>query len=206
MLSFSGNKPILILCLHLMMCKFTYAQSDSVSTFLSKLYFPFDFGYTIAKQKSVPNGGIIKTGLEYRINKEKGLFIRFNFNNRNNKFQISENLSTNVIEGQLKFDDYVIGLGYRIGEKKIKGFGLCQAGISMYSFPSIIGISNNYKIKENQATTPVFKQTLGLEYYVAKNAAMTIETLYIFQTSNSAFWNKSFSSFGISIGLTTTLF
>jgi hypothetical protein len=182
------------------------AQSDSTSTFLSKLYFPFDFGYTISKQKSISNGGLIKTGLEYRINQEKGLFIRFNFNNRINKFKISKNSSTNVIEAQLKFDDYVIGLGYRIGKKKIKGFGLWQGGISTYSFPSIIGIYNNFKIKENQATTPVFKTTFGVEFYVAKNAALTIETVYIFQKSNSAFWNKSFSTFGISIGLTTTLF
>jgi hypothetical protein len=203
---FAGNKPILIVCFLLLMYSVSNAQSDSSSTFLSKLYFPFDFGYTISKQKNISNGGLIKTGLEYRINQEKGLFIRFNFNNRNNKFKISENSFTNVIEGQLKFDDYVIGLGYRIGQKKIKGFGLCQAGIGTYSFPSIIGISNNFKIKENQATSPVFKTTLGLEYYVAKNAAMTIETVYILQTSNSAFWNKSFSAFGISIGLTTTLF
>ena len=202
----AAHKQIFVLCLTLLMYSTSNAQSDSASTFLSKLYFPFDFGYTISKQKSISNGGLIKTGLEYRINQEKGLFIRFNFNNRNNKFKISKNSSTNVIEAQLKFDDYVIGLGYRIGKKKIKGFGLWQAGISTYSFPSIIGIYNNFKIKENQATTPVFKTTFGVEFYVAKNAALTIETVYIFQKSNSAFWNKSFSTFGISIGLTTTLF
>jgi hypothetical protein len=187
-------------------CLTGHSQSKDSTSFLSKLYFPFDFGYTISKQKSISNGGIIKTGLEYRMNQEKGLFFRFNFNNRNNKFKISENPSTNVIEGKLKFDDYVIGLGYRIGKKKLKVFGLWQAGISSCSFPCIIGIYNNFKIKETQATTPVFKTTFGLEYYVAKNAALTIETVYVFQNSNSAFWNKSFSTFGISIGLTTTLF
>lgn len=182
------------------------AQTKDSTSFLSKLYFPFDFGYTIPQQTNISNGGLIKTTLEYRMNQKKGLFIRFNFNNRNNKFKISENLFTNVIEGQLKFDDFVIGLGYRIGQKKIKGFGLCQAGISTFSFPSIIGISNNFKIKENQTTTPVINTTFGLEYYVAKNAALTIEAVYIWQTSNSAFLNKSFSTLGISFGLTTTLF
>jgi len=183
-----------------------YGQSDTSTSFLSKLYFPFDFGFTISKQTNISNGGFIKSTLEYRINQEKGLFIRFNYNNRSNKFRISENSPANVIEGQLKFDDYVIGLGYRIGQKKIKGFGLIQAGISTYSFPSIIGISDNFKIKENKANTPVFQTTFGLEYYIAKNAAFTIETVYILQTSNTAFWNKSLSTFGISFGLTTTLF
>jgi hypothetical protein len=173
---------------------------------LSKLYFPFDFGYTVSEEAAILNGVVIKTGFEYRWKQENRLFVRFNFNNRNNEFRISENPSTNVIEGRLKFDDYVIGLGYRIGKKKIKGFGLCQAGISMYNFPSIIRINNNFKIKENQATIPVFKTTFGLECYVAKNAALTIETVYVLQTKNSAFWNKSFNTIGVSIGLTTTLF
>jgi len=202
----AGNKRLFFLYFTVLSYSSANGQSDSTSSILSKLYFPFDFGYTISEQKGISNGGLIKTTLEYRINQEKGLFIRFNFNNRNNKFKISENSPTNVIEGQLKFDDYVIGLGYRIGQKKIKGFGLFQAGISSFSFPSVIEISNNFKIKENQATTPVFKTTFGLEYYVDKNAALTIETVYILQTSNSAFGNKSLSTFGISIGLTTTLF
>ena len=94
----AAQKQIFVLCLTLLMYSTSNAQSDSASTFLSKLYFPFDFGYTISKQKSISNGGLIKTGLEYRINQEKGLFIRFNFNNRNNKFKISKNSSTNVIE------------------------------------------------------------------------------------------------------------
>jgi hypothetical protein len=183
------------------------AQADtSKASFLSKLYFPFDLGYTLSEQKSILNGGQVKTGLEYRMKKENGLFFRFNFDNRNNRFEVTETATTNVVEGQLKFADYAIGFGCRIGKKNIKAFALCQAGISTYNFPSITGICNNFKIKENQANTPVFKTTLGLEYYVAKNAALTIESVYILQTSNSIFWNKSFSTFGISIGLTTTLF
>ena len=187
--------------------KNSLAQADTSKTsFLSKLYFPFDFGYTLSEQKGILNGGQVKTGLEYRMKKENGLFFRFNFDNRNNRFEVTETATTNVVEGQLKFADYAIGFGYRIGKKNIKAFALCQAGISTYNFPSITGICNNFKIKENQANTPVFKTTLGLEYYVAKNAAITIESVYILQTSNSIFWNKSFSTFGISIGLTTTLF
>ena len=185
----------------------TFAQEDTTkTTFLSKLYFPFDFGYTISNQLTISNGGSVKTGIEYRLKNNNGLFVRFNFDNRNNNYKISEKSSTNIIEGEIKFNDYVLGLGYRIGKKKIKLFGLSQAGISMYNFPSIIGVSTCFKIKENQASTSVFKTTLGLEYYVAKNAALTIETVYILQTTNSTFWHKSLSTFGISIGLTTTLF
>lgn len=188
------------------MCLTSHAQAKDSTSFLSKIYFPFDLGYTVSDETTILNDVLIKTGLEYRFKQEKGLFVRFNFNNRNNEFRISENPLTNVIEGRIKFDDYVIGLGYRIGKKEITGFGLCQAGISNYNYPSIIGNSTNFKIIENQATTPVFITTFGIEYYVAKNAALTIETVYLFQTSNAVFWNTSFNTFGISIGLTTAWF
>ena len=188
------------------MCLTSHAQAKDSTSFLSKIYFPFDLGYTVSDETTILNDVLIKTGLEYRFKQEKGLYVRFNFNNRNNECRISENPLTSVIEGRIKFDDYVIGLGYRIGKKEIRGFGLCQAGISNYNYPSIIGNFTNFKIIENQATTPVFITTFGIEYYVAKNAALTIETVYLLQTSNAVFWNKSFSTFGISIGLTTALF
>lgn len=200
------NKPLLLLFIPLLMYKSASAQLDSASSFLSKLYFPFDFGYTISGEKNISNGGLIKTGLEYRLNKNNGLFVRFNFDNRSNQFKISDNLLTNVAEGQIKFNDYVIGLGYRSRGNKVKGFGLFQGGISTYNFPMIIKAVNDFAVKEKQGTTPVYKLSLGLEYYVAKNAALTMETVYILQTANSVFWNNSFSTFGISIGLTTTLF
>lgn len=191
----------------LIMSQYSHAQSNTPKvSFLSKVYFPFDFGYTLSQQKSILNGGQVKTGIEYRMKKENGLFLRFNFDNRNSRFEIAENATTNVVEGQLKLNDYVIGLGYRIGHQKIKGIGLCQAGISSYNFPFITGMNSDFKIKEAQASSPIIKSTLGLEYYVAPNAALTLETTYILQTSNAVFWNKSFNAFGISIGLTTTLF
>lgn len=60
--------------------KNSLAQADTSKTsFLSKLYFPFDFGYTLSEQKGILNGGQVKTGLEYRMKKENGLFFRFNF-------------------------------------------------------------------------------------------------------------------------------
>jgi hypothetical protein len=188
------------------MCNKANAQTNDAETFLEKLYFPFDFGATFPSEKNISSGGYIKTGLEYRLRKEQGVFFRFNFDNRNNKFTTQENQTTNVVDGKLTFNDYSIGLGYRFGQKKLKGFGLFQGGISDYNYPVVSGTLNNFSVTEKKSTTPIAKITLGFEYYVAKNAALTIETVYILQTSNSAFWHKSFSTFGISIGLTTTLF
>jgi hypothetical protein len=181
-----------------------YAQSDN--SFLSRLYFPFDFGFTLLTEKNIKSGSQIKTGIEYRIKKNIGLFARFNFNNRMNSFDIQKNQTTNVINGKLKFNDYSIGLGYRLGNKKIKVFSLWQVGISTYDFPLVTGTPNNFSIVERRGETPIIQMTFGLEYYLAKNAALTVETVYIMHTDNSTFWNNQFGTFGISIGLTTTLF
>lgn len=204
----SINKKTNILFFSLIFLTFhsAKAQSNEASSFLEKLYFPFDFGYTLPIDKNMNSGGLIKTGLEFRIKKEQGFFIRFNFDNRTNNFNIKENQTTNVVVGKIKFDDYVIGAGYRLGDNKIKVFRLCQGGISTFNFPTIIGSTNNFMLDEQEKSMPVIKLTLGFEYYVAQNAALTIETGYILHTTNTVFWNKKFSIFGLSVGLTTTLF
>jgi hypothetical protein len=199
-------KHIFLLFFAMMIYNFVNAQADSSSSILSKLYFPFDFGYTISKGHTIKPGGLIKTGLEYRSNKDRGLFIRFNIDNRSSRFAISENQTTNVIDGKLKFDDHTLGLGYRIGSEKLKGIILFQSGVSVYKFPTISRTLNNFEIKDAQSSTPTSKLTFGVEYYVAKNAALTLETAYILQNSNSVFWKNSLNTLGVSFGLTTTLF
>lgn len=134
------------------------------------------------------------------------MFVRFNFDNRSNAFSINENYTSNVTEGKLKFNDYVFGLGYRIGKNKIKILVLFQAGATTYEFPTVTGSTNNFKIQDQQRTTGIVKTTVGLEFYVAKNAALTLETSYILHSKQSSFWNNRFSMIGISLGLTTTLF
>ena len=181
-------------------------QSTDNGSFFDKLYFPFDFGATFSTEKNITSGGYIKTGLEYRLNKEQGIFFRFNFDNRNNKFTTQQNQITNVVDGKLTFNDYSIGLGYRFGQKILKGFGLFQSGISDINYPVVNGTLNNFSVTEKKSATPIAKITLGFEYYVAKNAAITLEATSILHTSNSVFWNNSLNILGISIGLTTTLF
>ena len=77
--------------------------------FLPKLYFPVEFGYCKSSEKIIESGGLIKTGLEYRINKDKANFVRFNYDNRNNRFKIPKNQTTNAVNGKLNFNDDVDG-------------------------------------------------------------------------------------------------
>jgi hypothetical protein len=183
-----------------------YAQADTTSNFLSRLYFPFDFGYSFTSNGSIRGGGIVKTGLEYRITKTKGFFARFNFDNRSFRYKTQENTLTNITEGSMRFTDYLSGPGYRIEHTKLKLFGLLQAGATIYQYPVVYGTGANLTLTDSHKTSAITKVTLGFEYYIAKNAAVTVETAYLTLPIRSEFWGTSFSSGTISVGFTTTLF
>ncbi len=182
------------------------AQINTNSPFLSQLYFPFDAGYALTNAKTLQSGMLFKTGLEYRFKKPNRLLIRFNYDNHSNHYKIAENTVTDITAGKLKFTDYVTGVGYRVVSEKTRFFGLIQAGVSAYTYPSITGSANNFTITDKQRMTPILKCTAGFEYYIAPNAALTLETSYALLPSHSVFWGKDLSMFGISLGLTTTLF
>jgi hypothetical protein len=184
----------------------TLAHADTTSNFLSRLYFPFDFGYSFTANKTMSAGGVLKTGLEYRIRRTEGIFVRLNFDNRTCKYRTVENSLTNITKGSLGFTDYMVGLGYRIGENKVKPFGLLQLGVTSYVYPVIYGTGTNLTLSDSRKNSAIAKVTVGLEYYIAKNAAVTIEAVYVSIPSRSIFWDTYFTSGSISEGFTTTLF
>lgn len=178
------------------------AQTKKES-FLSRVYFPFNLGYSLTSNSSINSGGLIKTGVEYRLKKSNGLFMRFNFDNRSNYYKIPENSATNVTEGKIKFNDNIIGIGYRLGKQKLKAIGLLQAGVLSYGYSTVTGTTNDYKIIDKKANVVICKFILGAEYYIRQNAAITIEIDYFTISKHSIFLGNVF---GISLGYTTTIF
>ncbi len=188
-------------------CNTSISQIDSNKIF-SHLYFPFDFGYSITKNASMQPSLLVKTGVEYRINKTKGLFFRFNYDNHRNGYKIDFSTATNVTEGKLPFTYFSIGAGWRSDGKRIKGFGLIQPGISYYQYGTITGNTGTYKIDSHTSYSPLVKTTLGMEYYLDREqtVALTIETNYYSLMKSSDYWGAKFSFLAFSFGLTTTLF
>lgn len=181
-------------------------SNQDPSSFFSNLYFPFDIGVQRALEKNIDAGVLVKTGIEYRNYGKHSWFIRFNFDNRSNKYSIRANETSNIIEGKLKFNDYLIGAGYRIGSKKLKAIVLLQTGATSYEFPTIDGTTNSFILRDNTKTTFVIKPTLGVEFYLAPDVAITFETGYIFQPGETVFWDKQLNVLGSSIGITAKLF
>ncbi|MCD4691987.1 MAG: hypothetical protein K8R79_03650 [Calditrichales bacterium] len=195
-------------CIVLFFPSASFAQSEEEKgrDILSGFYFPFDFGYIIPGSNKVFPGGQLKTGIEFRIKQTNAFFFRFNFDNRSNQYKIPACEITNVSEGKLHFNDYVIGTGYRHGGGKVKVFSLLQGGLTTCSFSVVSDFGNHYAVKDESESSFIMKSILGVEYYIAKNAAITLEAVYSIISEDSDFWEEKLSSFGISIGMTATLF
>ncbi len=205
------NKRFLILfiliisnCSNKLLAQNKQIQGD----FFSKLYFPFLFGYNSPIEKTLLSGSFTNTGIEYRFKKDYGFFMRFNFDSRNNLFKISNNnTTTNVLEGKINFNDYTLGVGYRIGNPKIRGYGIIQSGLSYYEYPTVVVRNvNGFAINDIINIGWIIKPALGLEYYIAPNAALVLEASYNNQINQDAFWKNHLHFWGITAGLTANLF
>jgi hypothetical protein len=182
------------------------AQTASDSTIFSRIYLPFGFGTSITDDSKTYSGKVLLTGFEYRFKKTRGLLFRFNFDYRLQKYIIAGNSTYNVSEGKLEFTDYLIGVGDRFGEKKLRIFGLIQGGITSYKYPYVTGNAGDYKLSDVSSRTPAFRSTIGLEYYLNSNFLFTFETSYTIIPTYSIFWDKQLNILEFSLGISTTLF
>lgn len=117
-----------------------------------------------------------------------------------------ENQTTKVINGRINFTDYLLGLGYRFGKQKVKGFCLLQGGMSTYTFLYFRGLGSSFSVQDIKSKTPVVQTTTDMKFYLAKNVAITLEAASTIHTSKSIFWDAGFVTFGASVGLTAMLF
>jgi hypothetical protein len=182
------------------------AQTGTDSTFFSRLYLPFGGGSSMTDDSKTYSGRVLLTGFEYRIRKTNGLLFRFNYDYRLQQYNIKGNSTYNVSKGKLEFTDYLVGFGNRFGKKKLRTFGLIQCGITSYKYLVVSGQENDYKLSEVKNETPAFRGTVGLEYYLNSNVAITFESSYTRIPAYSIFWDKGLNILELSLGLTTTLF
>lgn len=182
------------------------AQS-SRGAFFEKLYLPFGIGYGVSPGGGIESGTILNTGVEVRIKNRQGLFLRFDYNSRNNHYQNEAVKNTNVIKGEISADDFLLGVGYRCKiYKGIGAYGIIQGGGSNYSYPYITAVNNGYSISQQSKMVPVMAGAGGIEFYFVKSAAIFIEGRYLFHMEQPFERINSYDVIGISVGITTKLF
>ena len=188
------------------------AQGNSIvkalDDFLSKLYFPSEFGmnYPI-NNNHLKYGVLFTTGIEFRFKPDKGIFLRFNYDNLSNSYQIDENSQTNALKSRIKTDLIMLGAGYRFGKTKIKYHVMLQLGRNQSQYPVVHGIGpNSYHVTFGSVYSFATKVGLGLEYYVSNEFIITIEPQYLYMPGESIFWEENYNNFGVKLGFSALLF
>jgi hypothetical protein len=191
----------------LVACFISFASLAQDTGIRSKIFLPsLEIGYVGYSAKALSPGIMIKTAIEYRFKTQNAAFIRLNYDTRDAEFKIVPNGLTNVIEGKLKFSDLVTGIGYRRGSKKVQFIGLLQGGISFYNVPSFETQNNVLLLRNTNKNTPVSRVTLGVEYYLDANSAITLEFFQSQVWGEDELWADSNSAWGVSLGVTATLY
>ena len=195
--------------LWIMMLSLPYLSvaQDVKKTFLSHLFFPFDFGGSLYSSESLHSGGLAKTGLEYRFDTKNAFSIRFNFDNRSADYKLkADSKISNIENGTIQFSDLVIGPGYRYGNKKWRFTCLVQLGNTNYSITKVEQNGSSFKGVSTKRNLFISKASIGIEYYLFETVALTFETSHLYHWQKMDFFKDNSNGLTWSIGITTTLF
>jgi len=195
---------VLMIAIIICMAKESTAQNN----FFSNLYFPSEFGMNFPiNSKPLQSGVLITSGIEYRFKVDKGSFIRFNYDNLSNPYEIEANSMTNVLKSRLKSDLVLIGMGYRFGKTKFKYHGLLQLGLNQSQFPVVHGIGQGtYHVTFTSVHCFAVKAGAGVEYDLTNEFVITLEPQLLYMPAESIFWDEDYFNFGLKIGFSALLF
>ncbi len=184
-----------------------FCQSKQ-QTFGEQIFLPaIDFGYMSHSSDQLSGGVIVKTSIEYRFRNNNDFFLRLNYDTHSAEYILDDlSTTTNIIKGKAAFTDILMGLGYRMGESKIRGVVMMQAGTRLFSYPNADQTGGTINIEQDNNSIFTTRTTLGLEYYFNPKAALSLDLFQSQIWGNRDFWISQGSAVGFSIGLITALF
>lgn len=203
------QKTTLLFLLILLMPLWASAQSDNAEKdgIRYHIFLPaLELGYVDYGSENLSGGIIVKTAIEYRLKTKNALFFRINYDNRKADYSLNPTGLNNIIEGKVQFDDLIGGLGYRFGKNKLQFVALLQGGVSFYNFPNFELNNNVLSLRNRNKNVPISRATLGLEYYLDANSAITLEVFQSQFWNKEDFWQNNQGSWGIALGVTATLY
>lgn len=145
---------------------FAQASSESEPSFWEKVYMPIEMGAGYRINNREQGAYQLVTSLEYRPNREKGVFFVAEYDEHTHAYKDVDQTETNVVKGDVQYTDVLLGAGWR---QKVGGpinvSSLAQIGAT-YSNLKHMAMTDgtNYYLTDNDATVPSFKLSIGLEY------------------------------------------
>ncbi len=201
-----------IRCCLIILLSLTFGQTAlcQIEKFPSRIFFPGAIGFNVPsgdEQTSMRSGVSLLTAIEYRPQYINDIFFRFNYDALSNKYQNPANpIPTNVTQGKLSADFFLLGVGYRHSIGKYAIYALGQPGFNLSSYSTASYNLTGITIGKTSSYNPAFKVSMGIEYYIVPHFALLIESgfYHSFETNHKIIQNPNYISYNL--GFTTTLF
>lgn len=194
----------------LMILGFALTAACQTEKFSSRIYFPGYVGLNIPsgdEQTSMRPGFSLNTAVEYRPVYTNAVFIRFNYDALSNKYTSAPSqIPTNVTQGKLNANFFMLGVGYRHAMGRWAAYVLGQPGFNISGYSSASYNSTGISIGNVSSDHPAMKFSAGFEYYIVPHFALVAEPgfYHLFDIRHTAILNPNYLSYNI--GFTTTLF
>jgi hypothetical protein len=195
------------LCFMLVFVQHSIGQTEKFS---SRIFFPGLVGLNIPsgdEQTSIKSGFSLVTAIEYRPVYTNHIFFRFNYDALSNKYKsFAYQVPTNVTQGKLSANFFLLGVGYRRQVSGIGIYALLQPGLNTSSYNTVVNSTNGVSVGSISNSHVSFKFSTGIEYYIVPHFALVIEPSFyhLLPNHNGITLNPNYLSYNI--GFTTTLF
>lgn len=202
------GKSLVILLFLFLGIKSSEAQEKDTLKFVDRIFMPsIQMGYIHHLSNELSGGLFIQTSLEYQspIN----LFVRINYDDFDTNYQLDNfdpQNSVNVIQGQASFSELIGGVGYRQKIKKSYILTAVQAGARFYGFPFADEENGVATIGLQGKNIPVLRYSLGYEYEVIPRVFIVVESFAGHVLQKRDYWRDTQWAFGVTLGITATLF
>jgi len=178
--------------------------------FTSRIFFPGLIGLNIPsgdEQTSIKSGFSLVTAIEYRPTYTNNIFFRFNYDALSNKYKsFAYQVPTNVTQGKLSANFFLLGIGYRRQVNGIGIYALFQPGLNTSNYNTVSNTASGVSVGSISNNHVAFKFSTGIEYYIVPHFALVAEPgfYHLLQNRNGVTLNPNYLSY--TIGFTTTLF
>jgi len=201
------HKYLIIVCFSFGLITNGMCQTESFS---SRFFFPGLIGLNIPsgdEQTSIRAGFSLVTALEYRPKYTNNIFFRFNYDALSNKYKsFASQVPTNVTQGKISANFFLLGMGYRRQVNGIGIYALLQPGLNTSSYNTAANSATGVSIGNISNNHIAFKFSTGIEYYIVPHFALVAEPSFyhLLSKGSQPALNPNYISYNI--GFTTTLF
>ena len=180
------------------------AQTNDSTEASTRFFMPaLQIGYINHNSDIISEGLVIQTSLEYRA--KSNLLFRINYDDFAGRININD-ANNNQYTAKVPLSELLGGIGYRHKFNEHNLFAIIQAGVRFYELPEIIELNGTITINQTGEHIVPIRYTLGYEYELLTNVFLNLEFFVGHFAKEKNYWSNDKPFYGVTIGLSTTLF